>query len=526
MSAPRRVVRDERVVHEFAFAPRIVEGWHEEERAVLGAVLLDNAAIAQVRGVIEDAAWFRHPAHPAIWESVCALADAGRPVDVVTLAAHLRERSVLNAIGGAQYLGALTDTIPTVAHVTAHAHLVADGHRLRAGVSAALATISAGASGDLPRVRARLAEGVEVVVDRASKASLRPIGELVLEQVDRVEEAASHGIAEIQGLPYHLATLNTWTSGMHPSELIVVAARPASGKSAWLEQLCVNVAMRAAQDGKEIGAVVYFSQEMNHREWIERTIACEAEVDIDVVKARVRATQEQLTEVFEAARRLHGLRIFIDDASRQTPATIRARCEEIRRKHGLALVVADYLQLVESDSASTGGRRSADTRAEEVAQITRAFKVMAKDLEVPVVVAAQLNRESEKGGKSARPRLANLRESGAVEQDANVVMFLYPTGEAQHGTEIVKDVTAILEKSRNSRTGDVETGFVGKHQRFYEKEVQEPDPSAVRDARVSVDGEAFRAEPRRQFGRAYDGARGALEAPAEEDPLDDGGSPW
>jgi len=522
MSAPRKILtRDERVVHEFTFAHEVVEGWHDEERAVLGAVLLDNSVLAAVRGVIEDPSWFRHPAHPAIWESVCAVADAGHVVNVMTLGAHLRERAVLNAIGGAQYLGVLTDTIPTVAHAPAHARLVANAHRLRAGVSAALAAIYHGAHGDLPRLRARLAESVEACADREEKGSMRNIGEMIAAQFERIEGALANGIADVQGLPYHLPTLNAWTSGMHGGELIVIAARPGTGKSAWLEQLCIHV----AREDPGGGAVLYFSQEMNHREWIERALACEAEVDIDVVKARTLATQDQLNEITAAANRLHGLPVFVDDASRQTPATIRARALEIQRTHGLALLVVDYLQLVEADVANDNGRRGPDNRAEEVARITRAMKKLAKDLGVPVVLAAQLNRESEKGGKSARPRLANLRESGAVEQDANVVMFLHRTGDEESGGDLTREIALIVEKSRNSRTGDIATLFRGNYQRFYEGEAAN-DNSAARDARVSVEDESFRAEPRRQFGRAYDGARGAIEAPAEDNGFEDTSGTW
>ena len=163
------------------------------------------------------------------------------------------------------------------------------------------------------------------------------------------------------------------------------------------------------------------------------------------------------------------LPVLVDDASRQTPGSIRASAERVKRHHGLAAIVVDYLQLTEADAPTT--RRGADMRAEEVAQMTRAFKVMAKDLGVPVILAAQLNRESEKGGKSARPRLANLRESGAVEQDANLVILLHVEGDS-HGETAeshYKDITVIVEKSRNSRTGDVKTYFTGPFQRFTER---------------------------------------------------------
>lgn len=482
MSASRTRTWTHAIVHDFAFPRETRARWHEEERAVLGAVLLDEtgSTLHAVRGRCPTPEHFDHAPHATVWLSMISLADAGISLSIETLAHDLAVRGVLNAVGGAQYLGELTDAIPSVAHADAHAQLVADAHATRAAVSAALALIDRGAVGDASGVRQGARRVAEVAHAGDSRPSLAPIADLIVRQFEVIEAAnADPSMRPKPGLPWPLPSLQRWTDGLHPGELVVIAARPGSGKSAFLEQLCVHM----AKHRPDAGAIVYWSLEMVHREWIERALACEAGVDLDVVRARRPPTSEDFQAVCDAANALHGLKVFVDDASRQTPASIRASAERLKRDHGLAAIVVDYLQLTEADAPAS--RRGADTRAEEVAQMTRAFKVMAKDLGVPVVLAAQLNRESERGGKSARPRLANLRESGAVEQDANLVIFLHVEGE-NHGETVeshYKDITVIVEKSRGSRTGDVATCFTGPFQRFTERAQESCDGNETEVAR-------------------------------------------
>lgn len=483
MSAPRTRTFTPAIVREFAFPAETREQWHQVERAVLAAVMLDlsGVALTVARAAIRGADAFDDPRHGSVWESMLSLAAAGVPVDVATLAGDLSRRQCLNAIGGPQFLGELTDWLPTAAHVEAHARLVAEAHATREAVRAALGMVDDGARGDLAGVRQYLALGVEAASLSGASKSLAHISDLIVAQFEHIENAATGKSMAAPGLPWHLPTLNEWTDGMHGGELIVVAARPAVGKSAWIEQLVVH----AAKACPDAGAVLYFSLEMNHREWAERALACEAGVHLDVVRGRKPPKQEEMDRLLAAANALHSLNIFVDDAARQTPTSIRARAEQMKRStHGLALIVVDYLQLTESDEPTRG--RGADNRVEEVAQITRAHKVMAKDLDVPCVLAAQLNRESEKGGKSSRPRLAQLRESGAVEQDANLVILLHVEGEnfGPAAEQNYKDVLSIVEKSRGSRTGDVQTFFTGPFQRFTERAKQEgADEGAHADTR-------------------------------------------
>jgi replicative DNA helicase len=476
MSAPRTRTWTPEVVREFSYPAETRQRWHEEERAVLGAVLLDESggALHSARARLPTAECFDDASNASVWGAMLALADQHVPIGVETLAHELRVREVLNAVGGPQFIGELTDTLPSVALVDAHAQLVAEAHATRATVREALGIVERGTVGDFKEVYKGARRAMETATARDPHASLAPLSELIEAQfavIEAVHKDPSKRAAP--GLPWHLPTLQEWTDGLHAGELCVIAARPGSGKSAFLEQLCVHM----AKNRPDAGAVVYWSLEMVHREWIERCLACEASVDLDFVRARKAPNREQLQALFVAANALHGLKVFVDDASRQSPSSIRASAERVKRHHGLAAIVVDYLQLTEANAPTT--RRGADTRAEEVAQMTRAFKVMAKDLGIPVILAAQLNRESEKGGKSARPRLANLRESGAVEQDANLVILLHVEGDS-HGETAeshYKDITVIVEKSRNSRTGDVRTYFTGPFQRFTER-AKEPAPEA------------------------------------------------
>lgn len=522
----------------FEFPAEVAEDWRRAERAVLGAILVDNTVAPEARGIIESPAWFADARHTVIFEAMGSLVDANVPVDVVTLARELRARDRLNTVGGAQYLGELTDDIPTGAHIAAHARLVVEAHQMRAGADAGIRAAFAAAAGDLGRVRAALAAGSEEVVDRASRSTLARIDTIVTAQVETLGRRAEEGLKLVQGLPWCLPSLNRWTRGMHGGQFIVIAARPSEGKSAIVEQQVIH----GAKARPEAGAHVVFTLEMERDEWGERAIACEAEVDVDVVRGAIPATQEDVDRILAAVNRLHGLPIFVDDASRHTPATMRARCAEIQRRHGLAAIYLDYLQLAEADA--TTDRHESPTRSELIGRITRAAKRMAKDFHVPFVAAAQINRESEKGGKRQRPALHNLRESGDIEQDANVVVLLHRTSEKAQGegaaAEITREVTAIVEKNRGGRTGDVAMLFRGAYQRFYEI-----GPEAGEDARDArgdggddyrYGGRAgdittpdlppdpdFAQAPRRQLSRAYDGGRGAIEAPAEDDydPNDD-----
>lgn len=512
MSAPRESRNLAECLRLRDYPPELVKLWREAECAVLGSILLDNAALDAARGTIKASDWYFDPRHATIWESVCALADGGRVIDVLTLSAHLRARERLHAIGGSQYLGELTDTIPTIAHIASHARLVAEAHQIRCGVDAASTAAAYGLGGDLVRLRSALAVGAEATADRGAEDTVASLGEIVEKQFERMAAHREGGAPVVQGLPYPLPTLNRWTRGMHPGQLIIVAARPAEGKSALLDGIAVHAAS-ARPDGR---AHALFSLEMEHAEYGERALAYDAEVDIDVIRGATVATDEDMRRLTASLNRLHGLPVYVDDASRHTPASIRARCVELKKRQGLAAIYIDYLQLTEADTAPDG--RKPDTRAEEVGRVTRALKRMAKDLEVPVVVAAQINRESEKGGKSQRPRLAQLRESGDVEQDANVVILLHRTSEKANeaAMEITREVTVILEKNRGGRAGDVPTLFRGAYQRFYEVA---PDPEgAPRDARGGgEDFSEYEPGPKKRYGRAYDGAKGATEAPFEED---------
>jgi replicative DNA helicase len=491
MSAPRRNVhRDDRFT-DFTFPAETRAQWHRVERAVIGAVIVGAGGdvMASARALLPTPEHFDDVGHATVWRALLALADRAEVVDFATLSQELTTRNCLNAVGGLSYLGDLTDDVVTLAHIATHARLVAEAHAIRRSVRVSLRVIDAGARGDFPKVREAFETARDVLSGMAEQTTLARIDDLVTRQLDRLAAIHEDPAARAKpGLPWHLPTLNEWTDGLHPGQLIVVAGRPGSGKSAFLEQLAVHIARHRS----ESGAVVYWSLEMVHDEWAERAVACEAGVDLDIVRGRRQPGPGVFDTLLRAANALCGLPVLVDDASRQTPGSIRASAERVKREHGLAAIFVDYLQLTEADLPSTG--RSADTRAEEVAQMTRAFKVMAKDLGVPVILGAQLNRESEKGGKSARPRLANLRESGAVEQDANLVLLLHVEGE-NHGETAeshYKDITVIVEKSRGSRTGDVATYFTGPFQRFTER-AQESAEEAIAAVTQGRPGRTARA---------------------------------
>lgn len=497
----------------------IVDAWRIEERAVLAAVLLDRGAelsvLARVRKVLPSPACFYGPAHATVYESMLALDDRRAPIDIITLAAEIRAAERINAIGGVAFLGDLTDEIPTLAHVDAHAQLVAEAHRLRIGVEKAMQAVAYGRAGDMHALVATLAEAANLVAARPEVDTLKHISDMVIDQSEVIEAALAGGAVErVTGFPYPLPRLNEWTGGAHPGELIVIAARPGVGKTA----LALQMLVEGLQKRPEAGAGLMFSLEMRHPEAAVRAMALNARVDLDVCKGRAAVPQETLDALWRESRKLAQLPLYVDDASRQTPESIRARCLEIQRKHGLQVVVIDYLQLTETE-APAGRRRGPDNREQEIARATRFFKIMAKELGIPVILLAQLNRDGEKGGKPQKPRLSHLRESGAVEQDANVVIFLYEPaqndGEKLERT-LTKEILAILAKSRQSERGEVPTLFRGAWQLFQEAaDDPETSPREARDA--GGDFSEFEPGPRKKYGRAYDGAKGATAAPDEGD---------
>lgn len=380
----------------------------EAERAVLGGILLDNTVLATVEAILTPADFY-HPAHALIFEAIQSLSQRGEPVDVVTLTAEMRSRERLNTVGGVQYLGELTDTIPTIAHIEQHARIVADLAQLRRMINVAheIAARGLGEHGPVDQFLDYAAARVFEVAQKRSKSSLIPLERAIHEAFERIEKTLERG-ARITGIETGFRDLDVLTAGMHPGQLIIVAARPAMGKTS----LVLNITTHAAiTTGKP---VLFFSLEMPRIELANRLMCAEAGVD----QARLRAnmlTQDDMTALTHAANRLYTLPIYIDDSGDLTLLELRAKARRMKSERDLALVVIDYLQLMKAS------REGMESREREISEISRGLKSLAKELDVPIVALSQLNRAPEtRPGKDRRPQLSDLRE--CVTGDTLVVL--------------------------------------------------------------------------------------------------------
>lgn len=446
------------------------------ERAVLAAILLDNACLASVRPIL-NADDFFHPPNATIYGAFCDLDEAGEAIDVLTASNRLRDVERLNTVGGPQYLGELTDDIPTVAHVESHARIVARLAVERRVITAAMDTVTEGLQGGgegfIDRAVARMAEAAK----QADQGGTFLFDDCVIEAFDRIEAAALSG-RKILGVPTGFRDLDNLTAGMHGGQLIVVAARPAMGKTAFV----LDVAGHAAA---AIGRpVVIFSLEMPRVELTNRLLCSEARVDLLNLRTGT-MSQDDVTALTRAANAIHKLPIYINDGADITPAEVRSICLRLKARspEGLGMVAIDYLQLMRFQR----GGGASESREREVADISRALKNLAKELDAPVMALSQLNRGCEtRPGKNKRPMLADLRESGAIEQDADVVMFIYRDEVYNRDSQDKGIAEVILAKQRNGPTDTVRLRFVRSITRF-ENLAQEPAYAV--DAANDIDGD-------------------------------------
>jgi replicative DNA helicase len=426
----------------------------EAERAVLGSILLDNVAFANVEGILA-ASDFYHPAHGVLYEAMQAIAGRREPVDVVTLAAELRARERLNTVGGAQYLGELTDTIPTVAHVESHARIVADLAGVRKMIEVAHEIIGRG-YGERGNAEAFLdyaASKVFEVAQKRAKSTLVPLDQVILEAFERLEHTLNHG-ARTSGTETGFRDLDALTAGMHGGQLIIIAARPAMGKTS----LVLNLAMNAAVSSMK--PVLVFSLEMPRIELANRLMCAEARVDQSRLRTNL-LTQDEVTALTSAANKLHALPMYIDDSGDLTLLELRSKARRIKNDRDMSLIIIDYLQLMKAS------RDKMESREREISEISRGLKALAKELDVPIIALSQLNRACEtRPGKDKRPMLADLRESGAIEQDADVVMFIYRDEVYNRDTDDKGIAELIIAKQRNGPTDTVRLRFIRELTKF------------------------------------------------------------
>jgi replicative DNA helicase len=441
---------------------RAVPADHEAERAVLSAILLDHEAIWKVRDRVTDES-FDQPRHRTIYRACTELTDKQVAVTLITLRSHLEEHGLLEQVGGVSALAEIADAVPTAAHVEHHAQIVRDRGLARALIRTCEGIASRGY--DREESVAQLMEDAErqVMSLAMGHVSIDFTG-IDDELHGTIEYIRRLNSGEVTGIATGFDGFDDLTGGFDGGDLVILAARPSMGKTA----LALNMARNHAVDAG--GCVAFFSLEMTKRQLALRLIMSEAELDLGRLRKAVLSDKE-MGRLQRASRVLEQARIFIDDSGYLTSSDIAAKCRRLHRDQGLSLIVVDYIQLV-------AGGRSGDRREQEVAEISRSLKLLAKDLDLPILALSQLNRGPETR-PNKRPLLADLRESGAIEQDADIVAFIYRDDVYDEDSPDAGLAEIIISKQRNGPVGTTKLQFEGRFARFNNLTGREPPPPSA-----------------------------------------------
>ena len=440
----------------------------EMERAVLGAILLDNEALGAALETLAGVEDFYKPAHRKIYECALALFEKGEPVDALTLGEELRKRGWLQEIGGVDYLGDVMDSTPTAASVRAHARVVAEKATPRRMITVAgqAVALASEAEGDAAEVVDRIEGMILAESQRRARGVARPLAQTLAPAMRLVEELYSNKRL-VTGVGTGYRDLDSLTSGLQKSDLVVIAGRPSMGKTAF----ALNVAQNHTRENQGAVALI-FSLEMSAQQLTLRLLTCEARVSSGKLRTGFLAKSDW-PELAMAAGRLHELQIYIDDTAGATVMEMRGKARRLQAEKGrLDLVVVDYLQLMSSPGKT-------ESRVQEISTITRQLKGLAKELNCPVIAVSQLSRKTEeRQGAARRPVLSDLRESGSIEQDADLVLFVYREEYYQRDNPNVQGMAEIIiGKQRNGPLGTVKLAFLKDYTRF-EDMANHPHPSS------------------------------------------------
>jgi len=421
------------------------------EQSVIGAMLLSKDAIADVVEVVREGDFYR-PAHQTIYSVILDLYGKGEPADAVTVAAELTKAGEIARVGGATYLHTLVSMVPTAANGGYYGRIVREQAILRRLVEAGTRIVHMGytGTGDVDDMVDRAQAEVYDVTDRRTSEDYLPLREIMGEALNEIEAISNRG-GEMIGVPTGFIELDKLTNGLHPGQLVIVAARPALGKSTLGLDIC-----RAASIKHGLASVI-FSLEMSRNEIVMRLLSAEAQVPLHHMRAGTMSDADW-TKLASRMGTVSEAPLFIDDSPNMTLMEIRAKCRRLKQRHDLRLVVVDYLQLM------TSGKR-VESRQQEVSEFSRSLKLLAKELEVPVIAISQLNRGAEQR-TDKRPLLADLRESGSLEQDADVVVLLHREDAYERESPRAGEADFIVAKHRNGPTATVTVAFQGHYSRF------------------------------------------------------------
>jgi replicative DNA helicase len=432
----------------------------EAEQSVLGCMLLDKESVATATDFL-DSDDFYADAHKEIFDSMVEIYDRGEPVDLVTVTEQLRQRGTLEAVGGVAYLSDLSMAVPSTANIKYYVDIVEEKAILRRLIAACNEIIkqSYEAREEIDLIIDHAEKSIFQITQRNTASDFEPIKTVLLDTYAKIEELSKNK-GKIIGVPTGFHDFDQKTSGLQPSDFILVAGRPSMGKTSFVLNIAQYAAIRANVP------VAIFSLEMSKDQLVQRMLSAEANVELQKIRTGD-LSEEDWIKLVEAAGPLSQAPIYIDDTPGISVMEMRSKARRLKLEKGLGMIIIDYLQLM-------SGRGRAESRQQEISEISRSLKALARELGVPVVTLSQLSRAPE-ARTDHRPMLSDLRESGAIEQDADLVAFLYRDEYYNPDTEKKNIAEVIIAKQRNGPTGTVELVWLGQYTKFanYEKTHQE-----------------------------------------------------
>lgn len=442
-------------------SPKIPPHSKDAETSVLGALLLDRDAVIAVSQVVKPE-HFYDPRHTKIYEAILELYESREPIDVLTVTERLRRNKTLEGVGGTAYLGDLVNSVPTAAHVEHYGKIVKDHSlkRMVMTIATRLAELSFDDSTTAFDLLDQAEQNIFSLTQQHLTRSFMSVRDVLSESFDRLDELHKKP-GELRGVPSGFSGLDNLLAGFQASNLIILAARPGIGKTAF----ALNIAQSIAADLKR--PIGFFSLEMSKEELIDRLLVSQADIDAWRLKTG-RLSEDDFVRLSDAMGVLADAPLFIDDTPALSILEMRSKARRLQVESGLDLIIVDYLQLAQ-------GRRL-ENRVQEVSEISQGLKNLARELKVPVIALSQLNRSVEQRG-SRKPQLADLRESGAIEQDADVVMFLWREDEDEN-----ENVVLDIAKHRNGPLGQLKLFFRGERIKFYQRETRRVKEQAPEEA--------------------------------------------
>ncbi len=424
----------------------------DAEQAVLGSMLTDKDAVISAMEVLRPEAFYRDD-NKAIFEAILNLYNKSEPIDIITLKDELESMNKFEQVGGFEYIANLPDKVPTTANVQKYIKIVEEKSILRSLIKTANEIIELGytPSEDVEDIMDGAEKKIFNLMQSKNQKGYTPIKDVLVESFTKLEELYNRK-QHITGIPTGFIELDNRTAGLHGSELILIAARPAMGKTAFALNIATNAALRGN------ASVAIFSLEMSKDQLVNRILCSEAMVDSNKVRTG-KVDEDDWVKLAGAIGPLSEANIYIDDTPGISIMEIRTKCRKLKMEKDIGLVVIDYLQLVQGNNKRVGSRE------QEISEISRSLKILAKELNVPVIALSQLSRAVEQR-PDHRPMLSDLRESGAIEQDADIVMFLYRDDYYNKESEKKDLAEVIIAKQRGGSTGTVELLWMGNYTKF------------------------------------------------------------